>query len=281
MNPSTRPYFPVSKALARLEKACVGSNFTPVLHMINLGVVAIKTQNTQCHVPIRNRSRILLTISLVIGATALVSVCMRMYVAVRQASFGMDDTACLVAYAASVPVTIVCCVTSLHGFGQDTWASPVEDIFLTLKVSRRTGRIHSSWLVLMLRKLVYASQISYFPASGFTKLCFLFFFLRIFPVQWVQRAIRALIWATAVYIVVFMVTMIFACKPISAVWTSWTKESTPEYCINQKAFYFAAAGCNIALDVLVVLVPIPELLKLKLSRRKKIFLVAIFSVGAV
>ncbi|KAF2441618.1 hypothetical protein P171DRAFT_74974 [Karstenula rhodostoma CBS 690.94] len=225
-------------------------------------LLATKLQNIQCNAPIRDRSKVLLTISIVIGVTALIAVCIRMSVAARQANFGWDDVACLAAYAASVPVTVVCCVTSVHGFGKDTWASPVEDIFLTLK-------------------LVYASQISYFPASGLTKLCFLLFFLRIFPGKRVQRAIHALIWATIVYIVVFTITMVFACKPISAIWTSWTKESTPSYCINQKAFYYVAAGCNIALDILVVLIPIPELLKLKLSRRRKIFLVAIFSVGAV
>jgi len=75
--------------------------------------------------------------------------------------------------------------------------------------------------------------------------------------------------------------MIFACKPISAVWKGWDRESSPEYCINQQAFYFAAAGFNIALDIAVVSIPIPELWKLKLGRRKKCFLLAIFSVGAM
>ncbi|OAG07589.1 uncharacterized protein CC84DRAFT_1089996, partial [Paraphaeosphaeria sporulosa] len=246
-----------NEAISAVFNACLKSTCT-----VRDIVVATRLQNIQCNAPIRDRSKVLLIISIVIGASALVAVCMRMSVAFRQGSFGWDDIACLSAYAASIPVTVVCCVTSVHGFGKDTWASPVADIFLTLR-------------------LVYASQISYFPASGLTKLCFLLFFIRIFPGKRIQGAIRALVWATIIYIVVFMITMVFACKPISAVWTSWTKENTPSYCINQKAFYYAAAGCNIALDILIVLIPIPELLKLKLSRRKKIFLVAIFSVGAV
>ena len=105
--------------------------------------------------------------------------------------------------------------------------------------------------------------------------------MRIFPGTRTQKAIRALIWATTIYIFVFSITMVMACRPISAVWTSWTKEVTPSYCINQKAFYYAAAGCNIALDIAVVIIPIPELIRLRLSRRRKIFLVAIFSVGAM
>lgn len=130
-------------------------------------------------------------------------------------------------------------------------------------------------------QLIYVYLIAYFPATGFTKLCFLFFFLRIFPVRRVERMIHVLIGCTAIYIVVFMTTMIFACKPISAMWTAWTKESTPSYCIDQKAFIYAGAGINIALDLAVCIIPIPELWKLNLTTRKKAFLVAIFSVGGM
>lgn len=83
------------------------------------------------------------------------------------------------------------------------------------------------------------------------------------------------------YTLGFGVTMIFACKPISAVWTSWDKEHKPDYCINQNVFYLVAAGFNIAIDIAIVVIPIPELMKLKLSMRKKLFLVSMFSVGGM
>lgn len=79
----------------------------------------------------------------------------------------------------------------------------------------------------------------------------------------------------------FGVTMIFACKPISGTWTSWDGESKQDYCINQNLFYLVAAGFNIGIDLAIVLIPIPELIKLKLSMRKKVFLFAMFSVGGV
>ena len=65
---------------------------------------------------------------------------MRMSVAICHGSFGLDDIACLAAFGASIPVTVVCCVTSVHGFGKDTWVSPADDIFLTLRVSRTTDK---------------------------------------------------------------------------------------------------------------------------------------------
>lgn len=43
----------------------------------------------------------------------------------------------------------------------------------------------------------------------------------------------------------------------------------------------AAARFNIAIDLAIVAIPIPNLLRLKLGLRRKLFLVAIFSVGAM
>jgi hypothetical protein len=75
--------------------------------------------------------------------------------------------------------------------------------------------------------------------------------------------------------------MTFACKPVSAVWTSWDGTRVPDYCINQNTFYLVAAAINIGLDLAIVSIPIPELMKLNLNSRKKIFLGAIFGVGTV
>lgn len=86
---------------------------------------------------------------------------------------------------------------------------------------------------------------------------------------------------TMAYTLGFMFTIIFACKPISAFWTSWDMTQKPDYCINQNTFYLVAAAINITIDIGIVLIPIPELMKLKLSDRKKVFLCAIFSVGGM
>jgi hypothetical protein len=51
--------------------------------------------------------------------------------------------------------------------------------------------------------------------------------------------------------------------------------------MNQQVFWLVAAAYNIAVDIYIVIIPIPELLKLNLSTRKKLMLVAIFSTGAM
>ena len=86
---------------------------------------------------------------------------------------------------------------------------------------------------------------------------------------------------TVAYTAAFDLTLIFACKPISAIWTSWAGEDRVDYCIDQNRFYYCAAAANIALDVAILILPIPELLKLKLDLKKKLFLLSIFSVGSM
>lgn len=148
-------------------------------------------------------------------------------------------------------------------------------------------------------QIVYFNQLSYFISSSLSKLCFCFMFLRIFPDQKTRKFVYAGIGLSVLFPIAFGLPMTFACKPISgefsvlerlniskltlsiAVWTSWDMETPYDHCINQPIFWFVAAGYNIAVDIYIVVIPIPELLKLNLSMRKKLMLVAIFSTGAV
>nr|XP_036589603.1 uncharacterized protein CTRU02_00357 [Colletotrichum truncatum]KAF6801608.1 integral membrane protein [Colletotrichum truncatum] len=51
-------------------------------------------------------------------------------------------------------------------------------------------------------------------------------------------------------------------------------------CLNISAIGYAGAACSILEDVVLFVIPIPELLKLQLSRKKKIALVFMFSVAS-
>lgn len=51
------------------------------------------------------------------------------------------------------------------------------------------------------------------------------------------------------------------------------------HCIQTQPFYFALGGTSIALDVIIIALPLPVLWKLQLRKRQKIFLVALFALG--
>ncbi|KEF53462.1 uncharacterized protein A1O9_10437 [Exophiala aquamarina CBS 119918] len=73
-------------------------------------------------------------------------------------------------------------------------------------------------------------------------------------------------------------TDIFQCTPISYTWTGWSG-ATEGHCLNIYIQAWISGILNILLDIFVILLPIPHLLKLTMSRKKKAQVVAMFSVG--
>jgi len=58
-------------------------------------------------------------------------------------------------------------------------------------------------------------------------------------------------------------------------------EEKPVYCIDQNLFYYFAAAANISSDIVIALIPIPQLWRLNLTIKKKLLLSAVFGVGFV
>jgi hypothetical protein len=117
-------------------------------------------------------------------------------------------------------------------------------------------------------------------AVAFTKVSFLCFCLRIFPRKELRITCYALSAVSIAYGLAFALTCIFNCTPITYIWESWDGEHRGK-CINFHVFAWAHAGINIALDLVVIAVPIPELLRLSMSMKKKIQIILMFSVGAL
>lgn len=113
---------------------------------------------------------------------------------------------------------------------------------------------------------------------GFTKAAILLLYLRVFPTPQFRRIIIVTLVVTAAYILAFSLTVVFHCTPISFGWNGWSGEFEG-HCVNFNAFAWAHAIINIIFDVFVIALPIPELLKLHLSRRRLIHLILMFSVG--
>lgn len=115
-------------------------------------------------------------------------------------------------------------------------------------------------------------------AVAFTKISFLFFCLRIFPRKELRTTIFVLVGVSAAYGFAFTLTCIFNCTPVSYIWENWDGEHTGK-CINFHIFAWAHAGINIVLDIIIMAVPLPELWRLSLSLKKKIYIMMMFSIG--
>ncbi|KAH8802593.1 putative PTH11-typeG-protein-coupled receptor [Xylogone sp. PMI_703] len=110
---------------------------------------------------------------------------------------------------------------------------------------------------------------------GITKLSFLFLYLDIFP----QKKFRIICWALIVQIsaglVAMSLTTIFQCTPVRF---SWDK-TIPGECINIKAFWYGQSGWNTLMDVVVLVLPIPVIVKLQMNRQAKLGLLLVFILG--
>src|SRR5690349_7083994 len=102
---------------------------------------------------------------------------------------------------------------------------------------------------------------------GFTKLAILMLYLRLFPSKPFRRVCLATIGLCVVYIPTFVFSVVFHCTPIKFGWVGWARE-VEGHCINFNAFAWAHAIINIVFDLWVILLPVPQLLKLSLGRRK-------------
>jgi hypothetical protein len=121
-------------------------------------------------------------------------------------------------------------------------------------------------------------EVFYILCIAMTKISILLFYLRIFP----ERRFRRMAWATLTCCVLFIATFVPAliaqCNPISLAWDRWDGEHEGK-CINLNAMGWAAAAINIVLDLAVIILPIFETLKLRMSMMRKVGIGLMFAGG--
>jgi len=125
---------------------------------------------------------------------------------------------------------------------------------------------------------VYLHTIVYAPPTALAKLVLLLFYVQL------QNQARWFRWAT--YATMFinigastgiLLASIFACKPIALGW-DLTVQGT---CINRPALYEATAALGVIVDLLIISIPVPMVVRLQMSRSKKAGLILMFVLGSM
>ena len=77
----------------------------------------------------------------------------------------------------------------------------------------------------------------------------------------------------------FCLSIMFNCVPVEL---SLTDPSNPAvYCINQLDLFYAGAASDVIIDIIVLAIPIPIVLKLHMATRLKIGLLGVFLLGGL
>ncbi|CCU79446.1 PTH11/CFEM domain protein [Blumeria hordei DH14] len=102
------------------------------------------------------------------------------------------------------------------------------------------------------------------------------FFLRIFPQKQFRICCYALVILMSTLAVAWVLLLIFQCKPITS---NWNINIEHPRCYNIQIYAYAGAVAAMSQDMCILALPIPLVLKLSISTRKKIGVIAMFSLG--
>lgn len=84
----------------------------------------------------------------------------------------------------------------------------------------------------------------------------------------------------AVSSVLFILLQIFQCLPVDSIWRSWKGDYPGHYrCLDVNSLVYAAAGCSIAQDLTILVLPLPLILRLNTGWRRRAAIVVMFSLG--
>ncbi|KAH7031558.1 uncharacterized protein B0I36DRAFT_227669, partial [Microdochium trichocladiopsis] len=174
-------------------------------------------------------------------------------------SWGADDWAIVPAVVAMIALVVLCGFLANDGLGIDMWYLDPDRITYLLRT-------------------FFWGEVLYVFIIPVTKISVLIFYLQIFPERFYRRATMTLIVLNACYLVAFLLTTVLQCTPVEGAWLTWDGTYHAE-CRSLNKQVWAAALTGIILDVAMLVLPMPALWKLKMSIRKKLQVMFMFSLG--
>ncbi|KAM0354786.1 hypothetical protein ACHAPU_000607 [Fusarium lateritium] len=174
----------------------------------------------------------------------------------------LDDYAILVSWLFVAATAAMVVVAGQAGAGRHVWALKIHQL-------------------VEIAKLTYVFSFLFASAVFTTKVSILLFYRRVFTRGGVT--FRVAFWFGTVlvmsYPIIFAFTMGFSCRPLSHFWTR--VEGTEGTCIDVGQFFVILAIINLVTNVIVLLIPVPEVLKLQMSKEKKAAVFGIMALGGL
>ena len=123
--------------------------------------------------------------------------------------------------------------------------------------------------------MAYVLEILYIPAIGLIKSSILLFYLRIFPQKNVRMVIHGVQAIVAAWTVSITIAFLFQCAPVHKAW----EFTIPGHCVVIKRVWLGNAIPNILTDLAIIIIPLPLVWALQISRPQKYALCGIFLTG--
>ncbi|KAB5566123.1 integral membrane protein [Coniochaeta sp. 2T2.1] len=169
---------------------------------------------------------------------------------------GWDDFTIVLALAFSIVLSTMMCLAIENGYGMHKADLTKAELSLCLKQ-------------------FFVAQTPYKITVGLNKVAIILLYLRIFISKPFRITAYAALFIVSAWTIATVGATIGQCVPISGAWDKTVKAQ----CINNDRFWVAYAVGNIITDVMVLVLPIPSILALKLNKRDKVLLCGIFLLG--
>lgn len=178
-----------------------------------------------------------------------------------------DDWAVLVAFAVGLPCAFLNQFGLVpNGLGKDAWTLDPKT------VSR-------------FAMYFYVLEVLYTAAVALIKMTFLVFYFSIFTSTSSRRWTRPLLWLAVVFDVLLGIISVCVaavqCIPVSHYWNRYKDESADGHCIPIEPLAWANGVLSVALDLLIILIPLAEVVKMQMHWKKKTGVILMFLLGTV
>ncbi|TID06431.1 hypothetical protein CH35J_000700 [Colletotrichum higginsianum] len=125
--------------------------------------------------------------------------------------------------------------------------------------------------------MFYVAQILYILVQVFAKVAIVMLYLRVFTTPWFKWACWAFVAFMFGHGAIFSLLIVFQCIPVAAVWDRFLSSR----CLNVNAVGWAGAVLSIIEDIVLMILPIPELMKLQITGRKRTGVGIMFSIASL
>ncbi|OHE96904.1 hypothetical protein CORC01_07871 [Colletotrichum orchidophilum] len=127
--------------------------------------------------------------------------------------------------------------------------------------------------------LIHATTLTVIPGTVLAKLVLCIFYYRLSPIVWYRYAIIATSFITIAAFTAVWFAVQFACSPISAAWN--LRLYTGTNCIDRPPVYMLQAIMGGVTDIMLMVLPLPIILRLQMSWKHKTALIAWFGTGLI
>lgn len=120
----------------------------------------------------------------------------------------------------------------------------------------------------------------YIVIQTFTKLAIVFFLRHIFSTHGFRLATNIFTAFLVTTCIAFVFVDAFQCTPVRAVWDRYLERGDRQ-CLNITTAGYVLAAVNIFQDLVLLVLPIPWVMSLQLTLRKRILIASLFGIGSL